>query len=196
MKVICKECESEFESARAGKKYCSYKCSRDYGTRLWRERNKLRYQEKSRQWYHDNKEKAKADQARWVEENRDKINGYRREWASANKSRVADYHRKWRNENPEKAKAVCQRRRARVRSAKVENTTQHRETLVNPLTVRVCFYCGRECGDGFHWDHHIPISKGGPEASWNLVVSCPSCNLRKGGRLPVSVFCEELGLVT
>lgn len=53
-----------------------------------------------------------------------------------------------------------------------------------------CQYCGRR----FHlrevtYDHVLPRARGGM-ASWeNIVTSCRSCNLRKGGRTP-----EEAGM--
>ena len=194
MRGICKECQSEFESARRGKKYCSYKCSRDYGTRLWRERNKDRYQEKSRQWYRDNREKAKADQKRWQKENPDKVREIQKKWASKNREKMTAYQARWRQANPEKAKAVCSRRRARRRANGVEDTVEFRERMTAVGTRQVCFYCGVDCTGDYHWDHFIPISGGGPDAEWNLRVSCPRCNQRKHARLPESVFCEEMGL--
>ena len=47
-----------------------------------------------------------------------------------------------------------------------------------------CFYCWKGItSKKWHLDHFIPISKGGNNASKNLVVSCPSCNLMKGDML-------------
>ncbi len=47
----------------------------------------------------------------------------------------------------------------------------------------ICFYCGEDCSDGPTVDHVVPVCRGGAlyEKS-NLVVSCRSCNSRKGGK--------------
>jgi len=42
-----------------------------------------------------------------------------------------------------------------------------------------CGYCGVEISLGeMEWDHWIPVSRGGPEALFNLVPSCKNCNSR------------------
>lgn len=48
-----------------------------------------------------------------------------------------------------------------------------------------CFYCGVK----LQWkrktiDHVIPKSKGGPHRSWNLVISCFTCNKEKADSFP------------
>lgn len=36
-----------------------------------------------------------------------------------------------------------------------------------------------EYGRPFHFDHHIPFSKGGSSDEMNIVLACADCNLRK-----------------
>lgn len=46
-----------------------------------------------------------------------------------------------------------------------------------------CRYCRRGLGpDEQTLDHVDPISTGGPTTRDNLVLACPTCNVRKGGR--------------
>ena len=45
-----------------------------------------------------------------------------------------------------------------------------------------CVYCG--CQDNLEWEHLIPRSIGGSNNIDNLVLSCKSCNLRKGAKDP------------
>lgn len=46
-----------------------------------------------------------------------------------------------------------------------------------------CKKCGVKCSpDGFHADHIIPYSKGGPTIIENGQVLCPKCNLEKGDK--------------
>lgn len=44
-----------------------------------------------------------------------------------------------------------------------------------------CFYCDKILGENdlMHIDHIVPIKKGGTSHLFNLVVSCPECNLKK-----------------
>lgn len=65
--------------------------------------------------------------------------------------------------------------------------------------TKPCTKCGRELpataeyfgplaktpvGSEYHVDHVIPLVQGGSNGPENLVISCPLCNVSKGGRLP------------
>jgi len=72
-------------------------------------------------------------------------------------------------------------RSARMRGAFVE----HVDT--NELYKEfkgICFYCGVDTNFKHHIDHFIPISKGGKHKKSNLRISCQTCNLQKGAKLP------------
>jgi 5-methylcytosine-specific restriction endonuclease McrA len=50
-----------------------------------------------------------------------------------------------------------------------------------------CVHCGieflpRYWGTSWHLDHIIPASSLGPSKAWNLVTSCPGCNLSRQHR--------------
>ena len=46
----------------------------------------------------------------------------------------------------------------------------------------VCAYCGAQ--GVLHWEHIIPVSRGGPDNIDNMVRACAPCNLTKGARDP------------
>lgn len=46
-----------------------------------------------------------------------------------------------------------------------------------------CYYCKKTLTK-YHVDHVIPITRGGSNDPSNLVVTCPTCNLRKNNKLP------------
>jgi 5-methylcytosine-specific restriction endonuclease McrA len=46
-----------------------------------------------------------------------------------------------------------------------------------------CFYCGDKLGT-YHLDHIEPLANGGEHKDYNIVVTCPICNLRKGSKNP------------
>jgi len=51
----------------------------------------------------------------------------------------------------------------------------------NDTEYVICFYCGVELrASESHLEHKRPISRGGDNRRSNLVLSCPSCNLKKG----------------
>lgn len=46
-----------------------------------------------------------------------------------------------------------------------------------------CHFCECDVTDGpFHYDHLLPLSRGGINHPCNIVVSCPTCNLAKAAR--------------
>lgn len=173
----CHNCGQEV-TGRPNKLYCGPVCKSVANKRRWT----TRYPEKA-------KEQSRRASRVLVESgrNREKC----RKWREANKEKHAELNRRWKERNPEKVKA----RRQRRRGAKVlPGVVEWMEAQVGPLVGKVCFYCGTDCVDGFHWDHRVPIVAGGRSIQENMVVSCPTCNMRKGAKMPESVFCEEMGL--
>lgn len=49
---------------------------------------------------------------------------------------------------------------------------------------KICIWCHCECSSNFHVDHIVPLSRGGHHKLNNLAISCPTCNMRKGAKLP------------
>ena len=133
----------------------------------------------------------------WRKANPEKLKESRRKsnkkWIKANYEKVRELDKKWKKANPEKRKAHQHRRRARLKGNGIEDTSEFRARMTHPLVRQVCFYCGKDCTGGkWHWDHRLPISAGGPDAEWNLVISCPPCNLKKGSKYPKTLFAEEI----
>ena len=61
-----------------------------------------------------------------------------------------------------------------------------RIAAANRAAASTCFYCGVRFTvvgpDHRTVDHRVPRSRGGPDALWNLVFACFSCNQRKRNR--------------
>jgi hypothetical protein len=53
----------------------------------------------------------------------------------------------------------------------------------------VCAYCGAH--GKLHWEHIIPVSRGGPDSIDNMVRACARCNSSKGTRDPYQWYIEE-----
>lgn len=89
----------------------------------------------------------------------------------------------WRRANPEKHVAKENRRRALKAKAGGTVTGEQIIAMVKAQKGK-CWYCTEPFGKKYHVDHRIPLSRGGSGGPENLVISCPTCNLRKGAKTP------------
>jgi 5-methylcytosine-specific restriction endonuclease McrA len=104
------------------------------------------------------------------------LEGYR-----ANRAARTEYLRKWRKRNPEKVTAILLARKAAKRTGDVALvSSQDLSRLVHRYRGR-CAYCGIRAHE--HFDHIIPLARGGRHSIGNLLPSCAKCNLAKGSRL-------------
>jgi 5-methylcytosine-specific restriction endonuclease McrA len=94
--------------------------------------------------------------------------------------------RYWR---PYSALSPAERKRKNKRSYKRRKRAKGSHTdeevrLQYCLQDGLCYWCMKEVGDDFHRDHYIPIARGGTSHAYNIVISCPHCNLSRGSKLP------------
>lgn len=47
-----------------------------------------------------------------------------------------------------------------------------------------CYWCGDDISKQYHIDHYEPLSKGGEHTIENIVLSCPTCNMKKSNKSP------------
>lgn len=158
---------------------------------------------RDKEYRESNKEKTKASKRNSYNK---KIEHYREHWknyAQQNKERIKDYQalykqkhrlqlRKHQNSyrklyypaNKMRYRAWATNRRARVRGASgdgyspedVQNQYKHQKGK--------CYWCKKKVGQNYHVDHVVPLAKGGDNDKWNIVISCPECNLSKQDKLP------------
>lgn len=89
-----------------------------------------------------------------------------------------------RRKHPERYSTYDKNKRAKRKKA------EGRYTLRDELDQRTkqgnrCFWCSRELEGGkSHVDHIIPLVRGGTNWPDNIAITCPSCNLSKGTKLP------------
>jgi 5-methylcytosine-specific restriction endonuclease McrA len=110
--------------------------------------------------------------------------------------RRREYQRHWRANNLELAREETRnsmhRRRARLAGVPVERFA--RRDIFERDGGR-CAYCGRSvAADNWHLDHVVPVSKGGGHTRANVVVACPTCNLRKYDKAPDDFIRSTLDL--
>ena len=89
-------------------------------------------------------------------------------------------HRK----NPGYYIALVNKRKARKRMASGTHTSQQ---LCEQYERQkgICYYCKIKIAWGdHHVEHVVPLARGGSNDISNIVISCPTCNLKKHDKLP------------
>lgn len=123
-------------------------------------------------------EKVKA----WKRANPDKVREHWERTYAKHREKHFARQRRWAQENPTAAAANRDRRRAKEFGAEGVYTKDDVRDLL-ATQGRFCRYCQSPLKK-FHVDHFIPLARGGSNWPSNLVLSCPSCNYSKGGKMP------------
>jgi 5-methylcytosine-specific restriction endonuclease McrA len=123
--------------------------------------NRDEYKQRSRSWKLENPERALRNSRRSTDNRRDKL-------------RIATA--RWVREHPEAVRAICSRRRMRVKVAMSAMDRALSRAYRLAIAGDPCFYCG---GPGEEDDHYQALAAGGTDHWWNLVRACRSCNARK-----------------
>jgi 5-methylcytosine-specific restriction endonuclease McrA len=170
--------------------------NKEYGFK-WREENSEKMRAYLRAYYITNKEKLLDRARKWDKANPEKAAAYSRKWKGATPEKVHESYRnyyeankekeierslKWQKEHPERGRLSQHRRRTRLKG-KGDYTIDELKAQFEQQEG-FCFYCGELLYASFnkdiHVDHMIPLSRGGSNTIENIVISCATCNLRKG----------------
>lgn len=131
------------------------------------------------------KEAARKRAAEWYAANKDRAHASMRAWAAKNPAKVRAWHAKQREEHPERRTSYEHARRAKGAGP------MDPARVAELLAAERCHYCAtklvhgrRKKGEAYEprrvtIDHLLPLSRGGTNASENLVASCSRCNFRK-----------------
>lgn len=136
----------------------------------------------NRAYYRANRENLLAKQKEWHWGNRDKILPKLRARYEANREDYIAKQTAREKANPHIPREKELRRRAQKLALPCDDVNLQ---VVFERDQGVCGICGESADpESWHLDHIIPLSKGGHHTYENVQVSHPSCNLRKGARLP------------
>jgi len=113
--------------------------------------------------------------------------GYKKN-PDATKKRVRD----WQQQNPEVVRAYKASNKAVRRSIERKGISGRALLAWKKQQDKICHWCSADCGDDYHVDHYVPLSRGGKHELDNLVIACPTCNLRKHAKDPLE-FAQENG---
>jgi 5-methylcytosine-specific restriction endonuclease McrA len=184
----CKECKKKqpyylSQKRKDGlKKYAqTHKAERNEALKIWREKNREALREYHRIYmnlrYHKDLEKSR-EYGKTLAENR-------------NKNRP-EYYSNYRKERYLKIKDTLKYKLMKKQSEfKRRSITNQTKIDADQLTKLIqdsnntCFWCDCDIPKGeLHLDHIYPLSKGGENIIYNLVVSCKTCNLKKHAKDP------------
>lgn len=114
---------------------------------------------------------------------------WRRAYEAATRDRIRARQRLWSAANRDRCHTYCRNRKAARRNNGGKHTAADVQAQYERQKGR-CFYCSAKLGT-YHIDHVTPLSKGGSNGSENLVIACPTCNMRKHTAHPMD-FCGRL----
>lgn len=116
--------------------------------------------------------------------NAEKIAEVKRVYRVANIERITACHRAWQKANREKVATSNRNRRALKKNASGHHTDEEIAAQRKRQKDR-CFWCREVLSSSHHVDHVTPLSKGGSNGLENIVISCPTCNMKKHDKLPM-----------
>lgn len=146
----------------------------------WAARNRDKIEASRRERYARNIEQFRAKRRAVYQRDRKRILAANSKWEKAHREVKRKHNRAYARRYPERMAALCEKRRARLIGALVEDCSAKIKELRN---VKVCSYCYETIVGTTHVDHVIPLSRGGKHAPDNLTAACSSCNGSKGAKL-------------
>lgn len=175
MTKICTKCDMEkeisefYKDSRAATKTTS-KC-KDCIDKYQKEKASTIEYKKSQKVYMENYMKSYIPTEHTKKLQKESQKEYRKK--STQSGLRAEYHRK---------------RRALQNSNDDGTVTMGYLTELLNIQSNRCYYCNVKLDNYKHLDHYKPISKGGVHSISNIVWSCPSCNLKKGAKMPNTYY--------
>lgn len=137
----------------------------------------------NREYYKNNKERFIEYQRKYYTENTDKIKKTTREYRINNIEKIKERNANYHKNNKDKRYQLIRNRRARLASAGGTHTKDDVVSIYKDQNEK-CFWCDKDLNGEYHDDHFYPISKGGSNDKSNIVVACPTCNMRKNNKDP------------
>lgn len=164
-------------------------------TQSYRIRNRVKVNSIAVKSYHKNRasvrrqqadyyQRTKADKAAkgkiYREANLEKRKAQCRAWHKANRNNPKFLANRKLKDIPYQQKRRALKRRAAINLKGIRQWMK----AAKAKPVATCYWCqARFASYGIHFDHIIPLSKGGEHSVRNLCTSCPTCNLSKSNKL-------------
>lgn len=154
----------------------------------WYSKNKAKHIARIGALQKQNREQRTKYQKGWWAEHSDVKNdeyrSTRQQWRNSNRDKVNASSRSWAKKNRPKRRALEAKRRL-LETAAAINLKSIKAWMQRVLDSEsaVCYYCQNTVEkENIHFDHIIPLSKGGNHSPDNLCVSCATCNQSKSDK--------------
>ena len=151
--------------------------------RRYREDNREYIKKYLRDYYQSNLELARQKKAKYRKLHLEEAAARSRKWYEKNRELAIERARQWRKDNPESVRASASIRRVRERAQAGEPYGGEDIARMHEDQGGLCFYCQEPLSE-YHIEHKIPIARGGLACLYNICLSCPDCNMRKGTKTP------------
>lgn len=184
----CDVCAAAFEARSSTSKTCGAECAKER-KRLWSasyyQENREKFAAYSRKWARENPERVRERSRRYEAANREKRNARPRDAVQRARAWQAWYTQNRDRQIAKAAKYAAEHRAERaLNTSKRRATRSHRVTKADLARARqrargLCAYCGGMDLQGMHWDHVVPLARGGTHSIGNLVLACAACNQQK-----------------
>lgn len=142
------------------------------------------------------KERRQLRQGQWKIANAARVSAKGAERYDAKRDEILANAAKWRANNPD-AIRVAKRHFKREREKRERLTRRHvtqRDLQRMLARHRGCAYCGNN-SEPIHWDHVLPLARGGGTTKGNLLPACAPCNLSKGAKTVMEWRIRKLQIV-
>lgn len=127
-------------------------------------------------------QKTQAERKLYYQEHKEHTLAGTRKYYQNHKRRYTHWSRIRRDKQPDTYRAYVRNRRARKRAAPGTHTSRDIKQQYERQKGK-CYYCGCKL-TRYHVDHIIPLIRGGSNGPDNLVITCHTCNEKKGSKLP------------
>jgi 5-methylcytosine-specific restriction endonuclease McrA len=149
------------------------------------QKNKSRLLDKDKQYYQLHQERIREQQKQYSQAHKSEISQKNRQYFQAHRDLFRAHRNKYYHTDRGRlvSRANLHKRRARKKSTGGSYTAQQLLDQKKRQRSR-CYYCSAKLGRVFHADHIVPLSRGGSSDISNIVITCPTCNMQKGSKLP------------
>jgi len=179
----CKSCSAERQ-----RRYVKERPDiRRKAERKWREKNPDKVKEMAKRSRKKNMEGYRRRLRDWREKNPERNKEIQRNYVKNNPESVKESKRKWREANKNKIRIYSLNRRTRLNE--LPNNFDEEWANIILEIYGGCVLTGEK--EDLHWDHFIPVSKGGGTTYGNMIPLKSSINIRKSNKNPIDFFIEE-----